>query len=217
MTRHVCMMMWHCVWWCDTDSNAPGSHQWPGMYVCMMMWHCVWWCDGVWWCDAVFDHVRRCMMMWHSVWWCLSTCQAPTLARVDDVTLCMMWHCVWWCDTIHDHVTQCKMTGADVRALARAWRLSVTWSYTVSHHQTQCHIIIHMTGADVRALARVWRRTWSPRCFWTQAIWNVILKRHLKRYLKPQRPSIFTLETHCREYFWELGGRWSYTVSHHQT
>jgi len=53
--------------------------------LCMMMWHCVWWCDSVWWCDTVYDDVTlcmttwQCMMMWHYVWWCDTV--------YDDVTL----------------------------------------------------------------------------------------------------------------------------------
>jgi hypothetical protein len=58
----LCMMMWHCVWWCDT--------MYDDVTLCMMMWHYVWWCDSVCWCDTVLDDVTLCMMMWHCVWWC---------------------------------------------------------------------------------------------------------------------------------------------------
>ena len=60
----LCMMMWHCVWWCDTVYDD--------VALCMMMWHCV--C----WCDTMYDDVTLCMMMWHCEWWC------------DTVSLSMM-------------------------------------------------------------------------------------------------------------------------------
>ena len=56
---------------------------------------------------------------------------AKTIGCKHDVTMCMMmWHTVWWCD-IHTHI--CDTLYDDVTHT----------DMCVSHHHTQCHIVIH--------------------------------------------------------------------------
>ena len=99
----LCILMWHCVWWCDTvyDDVTP----------CVMMWHdaCVF-SNGII-PPLLIDARLVSVMMWHHVWWCDNT--------YDAVTLCMMMsHCIWWC-----HTSSCSNLSCD----ELMWRWVSRW------------------------------------------------------------------------------------------